>query len=101
MGRDKTFFFGNFEGFRQRLAKSVTTTVPTAAQLAGDFSQTFAATGELVTIADPLATRTMPNGPLTRELFPGNRIPASRFDPVANTLRKGGRIWALPNLPGQ
>jgi hypothetical protein len=100
-GRDKTFFFGNFEGFRQRLARTLTTTVPTAAQLSGDFSQTFTATGELVTIADPFASRTMPNGVLTREVFPGNRIPVSRFDSVSDRLRADGRIWALPNLPGQ
>src|SRR5215813_2020577 len=56
-GRDRTFFFGNFEGFRQRLAKAITTTVPTAAQLAGDFSQTLNSAGQLVTVADPLATR--------------------------------------------
>lgn len=100
-GRDKTFFFGNFEGFRQRLARSVTTTVPTAAQLAGDFSQTFTASGELVTIADPFALRTAANGAMTRDLFPGNRIPASRFDSVADRLRANNRVWALPNQPGQ
>jgi len=99
-GRGQTFFFGNFEGFRQRLAKTVTTTVPTAGQLAGDFAQTFTASGELVTIADPFSTRTLSSGALMRDPFPGNRIPANRFDPVADKLRNG-RVWALPNVPGQ
>jgi hypothetical protein len=52
-GRDKTFFFVNFEGFRQRLAQALTTTVPTPAQLTGDFSQTFNSAGQLVSIANP------------------------------------------------
>src|SRR5206468_2955351 len=47
-GHDRTFFFVNFEGFRQRLAQAVTTTVPTAAQLDGDFSGTYNAAVQLV-----------------------------------------------------
>lgn len=100
-GRDRTFFFANFEAFRQRLAKAITTTVPTAAQLAGDFSQTFNAAGQLVVIADPLSTRTGTGGTVTRNPFAGNRIPADRIDPVADKLRRNGRVWALPNAAGQ
>lgn len=100
-GRDRTFFFGNFEGFRQRQAKSVTTTVPTALQMAGDFSQTFNAAGQLVQIGDPAALHPMANGTQMRDSFPGNKIPAGRFDPVADKLRVNGRVWALPNVPGQ
>src|ERR1051325_11111758 len=66
-GRDKTFFFGNPEFFRQRQALAVTTTVPTARQLEGDFSQTFNAAGQLVQIADPLTTRPGPNGSFIRD----------------------------------
>src|SRR5262249_29403945 len=100
-GRDRTFFFGNFEGFRQRLAKPITTTVPTAAQLAGDFSQTLNSAGQLVVIGDPLAVRSAAGGASVRDPFPGNRIPADRFDRVADKLRQNGRVWALPNAPGQ
>ena len=100
-GRDRTFFFGNFEGFRQRLAKAITTTVPTAAQLTGDFSQTLNSAGQTVIIADPLATRPGTGGALVRDPFPGNRIPAGRIDGVADRLRQNGRVWALPNSPGQ
>ena len=37
-GRNKTFFFVDYEGLRLRSANPQTATVPTAAQLAGDFS---------------------------------------------------------------
>ena len=90
----------NFEGFRQRLAQAVTTTVPTAAQLAGDFSGTFNAAGQLVVIADPFSTRVGPAGTPVRDSFPGNRIPQDRFDAVANKLRANQRVWALPNASG-
>jgi hypothetical protein len=99
-GRDKTFFFVNFEGFRQRLAQALTTTVPTPAQLQGDFSQTFNAAGQLVPIANPFSVHNGPAGTPIRDPFPGNMIPQSMFDPVANTLRQNGRLWALPNGPG-
>jgi len=99
-GRDKTFFFVNFEGFRQRLAQALTTTVPTAAQLEGDFSQTFNSAGQMVTIANPFSVHTGPAGTPIRDPFPGNQIPQNLFDPVANSLRANGRLWALPNGPG-
>jgi hypothetical protein len=99
-GRDKTFFFVNFEGFRQRLAQALTTTVPTPAQLSGDFSQTFNNAGQLVSIANPFSVHTGDAGTPVRDPFPGNQIPQSLFDPVANSLRQNGRLWALPNGPG-
>ncbi|HYM09108.1 MAG TPA: carboxypeptidase regulatory-like domain-containing protein, partial [Bryobacterales bacterium] len=94
-GRDRTFFFVNFEGFRQRQAMALTTTVPTAAQLQGDFSQTFNASGQPVIIANPFSVH---NG--LRDPFPNNQIPQSMFDAVSNKLRVNGRVWALPNGPG-
>ena len=39
--KDRTFFFGNYEGYRRRAGSPSITTVPTAAQREGDFSQTF------------------------------------------------------------
>jgi hypothetical protein len=55
-GRNKTFFFVAYEGLRQGSATTMTTTVPTAAQRAGDFSKTLNAAGQLVTIYDPTTT---------------------------------------------
>jgi hypothetical protein len=99
-GRDKTFFFANFEGFRQRLAPALTTSVPTPAQLQGDFSQTFNSAGQLVVIGNPFSVQTGPSGTPVRNPFPGNIIPASMIDPVADILRQNQHIWALPDVPG-
>ena len=44
-GKDKTFFFFNYEGTRQASPDQVLDTVPTAMQRAGDFSQTSTGTG--------------------------------------------------------
>jgi hypothetical protein len=99
-GHNRTFFFTNFEGFRQRLAQAVTTTVPTVAQLQGDFSQTFNSAGQQVVIADPFSVHNGPAGTPIRDPFPGNRIPQDRFDAVANNLGANQRVWALPNSPG-
>jgi len=81
-GRDKTFFFFAYEGSRRRDGAIRTLTVPTALQRAGDFSQTVGNNGALLPVYDPDTTQTI-SGRLTRTQFPGNRIPASRIDPVA------------------
>src|SRR5207248_4192247 len=39
-GRNRTFFLFSFEALRQSSANTLTTTVPTALQRAGNFSQT-------------------------------------------------------------
>jgi hypothetical protein len=50
-----TFFFANYEGFRQTQAQTAMDTVPTAAEATGNFS----ASG--VAIFDPASTYTNPN----------------------------------------
>jgi hypothetical protein len=86
--RDRTFFFASYNGIRQTTAAyEAGATVPSAAERTGDFSQTFD-DGELVTITDPVTGRP----------FPGNRIPASRLDPVA--VRLLNEWIPLPNLSG-
>jgi hypothetical protein len=67
--RDRTFFFGSYEGLRERFPRVNTLSVATAAMRAGDFSG-------LPTIVDPL----------TGVPFPGNRLPAGRIDPRARAL---------------
>lgn len=71
--KNKTFFMGNYEGLRTRRANTLYLTVPTAAQRAGNFSG-----GN--TIYDP-ATYNAAAG--TRQAFPGNGIPQSRFGQIA------------------
>ncbi len=73
--KDKTFFFADWQGTRFRTAAVRTSSVPTAALRGGDFSG-------LNAIYDPDTTRVQGNAVL-RDPMPGNRIPASRFDPAA------------------
>jgi hypothetical protein len=83
--KNKTFFFFSYEGLREEVPTVVTTSVPTALQKAGDFSQTYAGNGQLVQIFDPTTTRANPAvpGAYIRSQFLGNRIPTSQLDPVA------------------
>jgi Carboxypeptidase regulatory-like domain/TonB-dependent Receptor Plug Domain len=97
--KDKTFFFINIESFRQRQGMALTATVPTPAQRAGDFSQTFNSGGSLISIADPLTTTQNPDGTYSRQLFAGNVIPATRINPVAMNIMNA--LWPLPNAAGQ
>jgi hypothetical protein len=85
--RERTFFFGNYEGFEFRQAVETTRTVPTEPQRAGVFQGTVDAQGRQLTIFDPLTTQ--PAGTaFTRTAFPANTIPASRLSPVAVGLTR-------------
>lgn len=95
-GRNKTFFFGDYEGLRQVTPSTVRDTVPTALQRAGDFSQTFASTGAQVIIYDPLTTQRS-GASYIRSPFAGNVIPADRIDAVARNVMK---YYPLPNVAG-
>ena len=76
--KDKLFLFGDWEAIRNRQAAVNTTSVPTSAMRAGNFSAS-----SFPIIYDP-ATSTIDNsGTVHRTAFPGNIIPTSRFDPVA------------------
>ena len=81
--RNKTFFFftQEFNLLSQR-ADAVNTTVPTAANIAGDF------TGRNPVIIDP-ANKNAP--------FPDNRIPLSRMDPNGQKLLS---LFPAPNFAG-
>jgi hypothetical protein len=92
-GRDRTFFFFSEQSTRTRNASLFTTTVPAPEWLAGDFSNLRTAAGAAITIYDPLTGQEQ-GGNWIREAFPGNRIPASRIDPVAARLRS---YFAAPN----
>ena len=92
---DKTFFFFGYEGSRRRDGAIDTLTVPTDLQRSGDFSQTFNARGLAIPIYDPTTTR-VEAGKTVRDLFPNNRIPANRLDPVALNILK---FYPAPNRP--
>jgi hypothetical protein len=94
-GKNKTFFFGSAEWFKNRSgAGSFVTSVPTSEMYQGDFSKWVDATGKQQIIYDPATTRPNPNyipgsvitdanPAFIRDPFPGNIIPANRFSPLA------------------
>ena len=120
--KNRTFWFADYQGTEIRstggavpgLGTSSFFTIPTAAMRTGDFSALTANNKAIVnslgvsalegTIYDPRsnANVTYPNGTtgLSRTPFPGNRIPPSRIDPVAQKLVN---LFPAPNvnvLPG-
>src|SRR5207248_6214473 len=97
-GKDKTFFFFNYEGGRQASPDQVLDTVPTAAQRTGDFSQTYDRNGRLDVIYDPLTTRLDPNtGKYIRDPYPGNIIPVTRIHNIWSNVVK---LYPAPNRQG-
>ena len=79
--KDKLFFFGGYQGTRNRQdPPSTTSFVPTAAALAGDWNTIESAAcqsnGKAKTLKDPV----------TGQPFPNNQIPVSRYDPAALKL---------------
>jgi hypothetical protein len=83
--RDKTFIFGTYEGLRQQTPTTLVTTVPTALQRSGNFSQTFNQDGSLAVIYDPFTTQFV-NGQYVRTAFAGNVIPQTLLNPVSLKL---------------
>jgi len=94
-GRNRTFFFVNYQATRDRTAANAVRTVPTADMRTGDFSALTTAAGQRVIIYDPLTTVT--TGTPTRTPFSGNRIPTARINPIA---AKASAFYPLPNQPG-
>jgi hypothetical protein len=84
-GKDKTFFFFDYEGAHVLSNTLGDYLVPTALQLQGNFTQTTNSAGVVKTIYDPATTVQAGSG-YTRSPFPGNMIPASRFDAVAKNF---------------
>jgi hypothetical protein len=95
LAKDRTFFFVDYQGTRQSIERVRISTVPTALQRQGIFTEPIS--GRVPTIYDPATTTAVPGGGATRTAFPGNAIPVSRFDPAALDLLNR---YPLPNLPG-
>lgn len=76
--RNKTFFFGSYEGFRSRRNLAIGTNVPTTAQLAGDFRS------DSKSIIDPASGQP----------FASNTIPAVRISDIA---RRFITFYPAPN----
>lgn len=92
---DKVFFFANYEEFRYNRSTPKVGTVPTLLERTGDFSDS------PFVLYDPATTKTV-NGKVTRATFAneygnGNKIPASRIDPVALAMQN--TFFPMPNRP--
>ncbi|MGH9449334.1 MAG: carboxypeptidase regulatory-like domain-containing protein [Terriglobia bacterium] len=77
--RDKTFFFGDYEGSRESTAVIDTLNVPLPAWRSGDFS----------------ALSTTIINPYTGQPFPGNKIPPGMINPASQKLQ----LLYFPLLP--
>ena len=115
--KNKTFFFGGYEGLRLIKGNNYIDTVPTTQMLQGDFSQLY--TGENFSpcpspagsdpvwdtgqIFDPGSVHSMTcsNGTstLVANAFTGNVIPPEMFDPVAKKVI-ALNAFPAPNVPG-
>lgn len=100
-GRNKTFWFFNYEGFRQRQSNTQTALYPSPAQMAGNLADDSAGTGIFPTAsafcqANPTSRKCLDIiDPDTGLPFAGNVIPASRLDP---TVQKQLPYQPKPNV---
>ena len=120
-GHNKTFFLFAWEQYRYTPGSVIISTVPTAAERNGDFSDIYNPTnyvpggtpynGQNVLwdpcnnqpvayneIYDPRTTQNVSPGVFCRTPFAGNQVPSALFSPVAQALSKG---LPLPNQAPQ
>jgi len=85
-GRNKSFFFFGYEGWKFSRSQQQTYFHPTDAELSGDFSNATLKQN----IFDPATTIVDPNNPqgFLRQPFPGNRIPQNRIDTMSLNYMK-------------
>jgi hypothetical protein len=94
-GRNRLFFFAAFEGVNNTNPNPLIVTVPTDAERRGDLSRLLAL-GSSYQVYDPTSGARQ-GSQVARQAFPGNIIPASRINGIANNYL----TYVLqPNLPG-
>lgn len=87
-GKDRTFFFADYQGTKWVRGDTFLTSVPTDLQRRGDYTQTFNQRGQRIIAYDPNSSRANPAvaGAFIRDAFPGNVLPAARIDPIGRKL---------------
>lgn len=96
--KNKLFNFFSLERWNVGYPGSYVSTVPSALERGGDFSQSYNIDGGIMTIWDPWTTKMDPaTGKFFRTPFAGNKVPQSRFDPLSASLVKD--FWD-GNMPG-
>ena len=81
--KNRTFFFGDYQGWRVNQDLTLVSTVPSDAMRRGDFSE----------------LRRVIYDPQTRSPFSGNVIPAGRIDPVGRRIID--ELYPRSNTPGR
>ncbi len=90
-GKNRTFFFFDYQGTRIRTGQTFLASIPTDAMRVGNFAG-------FNQIYDPNSTVTDAQGNVTRTPFANNQIPLSLQNPVAAKLMS---MFPQPNVPGQ
>jgi len=100
-GRNKTFFFASYEGFRQRVGQTFLESVPTLAERGGDFTNYLDSSGKVIPIYDPTTTTANANGTYSRQQISCNGalnvICPQNFNPTSLAMLKE---FPLPNTAG-
>jgi hypothetical protein len=101
-GRNRTFFFVAYEGFRNRQGSAgVISSVPTPEMYNGDFTNLVNSKNQQIPIYDTGTTRPNPNGAGSiRDPFPGNIIPVTKFSTVSNQYIAIAKSVLVPNRAG-
>jgi len=93
--KDKTFFFGYYEGFRNRQGETVAATVPSAAERQGNFAQLCPESGGTLNSATGMCSN--PAGQLT---YFGTPVPFNQltlFTPIDRVASRVLPFFPLPN----
>jgi outer membrane receptor protein involved in Fe transport len=96
--KNRTFWFGNYEGYRFRRAATAFGTIPTPEMFNGNLA--FDHLGRPAPpIYDPATTRPDGQGGFIRDPFLNNIIPPERIDPIIKSYIP--LFYPAPNRPGQ
>jgi hypothetical protein len=98
-GKNRLFFFFTYEGFKDAYATPAYFTVPTAAEIQGDFSHLLSLNNgsKNYTLYDP-NTAVLNGSSISRSPFPGNVIPQNRLNPIATKFLNS--YMPAPNTNG-
>ena len=106
-GRDKTFWFAGYEGYRRRQGQTFLLTVPTAAERSGDLSNLRDSNGNVIPVYDPTTTRQVEVDSTGAPVYARDQISCNgrlnvicpgAINKAASTMLS---LWPAPNLPGQ
>lgn len=103
--KNRFFAFANYENFIEHDGNQlITASVPSAAELTGDFSELLAPNANPVQLYNPFLTTYDANGVSSRPPIPGNRLDLATttdgtplLDPAALAVQKA--LWPQPNIP--